>query len=241
MIGWDERGPAVLGIERGCDDAAIVAKAGGRRRIGLDVPLGWPEAFRAAIGAHARFEPWAAPADTTAARDRVAFRHTDLDVRARTGHRPMSVAADSIALVALRAAGLCERLRGELGIEIDRSGVSGAVCEVYPGGLLRVWGEHPGGYGAKAARRAGARDRILTALERRAGLVISPEERHRLATEPRSDPLDSVLCALLAGMVERGETLGPPAELRGAARVEGWIHLPPPDPGDRRAVGRIAS
>ncbi|UJA22056.1 DUF429 domain-containing protein [Thermoleophilia bacterium SCSIO 60948] len=227
-MSWRGGRPAVEHLIVGCNDAELVALARGRRKVGIDAPLGWPLELHEALADHAAGRAWSRPTSTRADRNRLAMRNTDFEVQRRTGRKPLMVGADWIALVAFRAAALCRRLGEETGRDIDRSGMRGLVCETYPAGLLHLSGEHPGGYGhavAAGARRE-RRELILGALERREGLVVGAAGREEVVAADRSDRLDAVICALLAGMVAEGRTVGPPDELAAAAEVEGWIHLP---------------
>ncbi len=109
----------------------------GRPRAGL--PAGLPEDFLRFLQAHHTGQ-LVAPRDL-AGRDwrrRLAYRATDRAVTARTGLRPLSVAADRIGLTPMRAAGLLAELAAQ-GRPVDRTG-SGVVVEVYPAASLHRWG-----------------------------------------------------------------------------------------------------
>ena len=73
------------------------------------------------------------------ATDRVVQRRQDLSVPV------LSVAADKLAHTALRAVGLLTKL-GQAGLDVDRSGMTGKVVEVYPAASLEYWGLQHRGY-----------------------------------------------------------------------------------------------
>ena len=115
-------------------------------RIGLDVPLGWPDEFVAAVAEHHEGRPFG-----TAGMDRLTRRETDRWVHDHPEIRqlPLSVSTDRIAYPAMRMA----RILGEVvGEPIDRSG-AGKFVEVYPAAALRVWGLRHRGYKRGADRR----------------------------------------------------------------------------------------
>ena len=117
-------------------------------RIGLDVPLGWPDEFVAAVAEHHEGRPFG-----TAGMDRLTRRETDRWVHDHPEIRqlPLSVSTDRIAYPAMRMA----RILGEVvGEPIDRSG-AGKFVEVYPAAALRVWGLRHRGY-KRGADRPGA-------------------------------------------------------------------------------------
>lgn len=112
------------------DDQRLLKLIARADRVGIDVPLGWPQAFISAVSAYAAGEPWPdAPVDGL-----FTHRATDRFVR-QFGIVPLSVAADKIAIPAMRAA----RLLSNLAEPLDRSG-SGKLVEVYPAASLRAWG-----------------------------------------------------------------------------------------------------
>jgi hypothetical protein len=131
-VRWDGAGATIESVEHELDDrrlAAILAEP--VAKIGLDVPLGWPDAFVEAIARHHAGRPFAR-ADI----NRLVRRETDTWVRAEVGQLPLSVSADRIAYPAMRIA----RLLGELaGGTVERCG-GGRIVEVYPAAALRVWG-----------------------------------------------------------------------------------------------------
>jgi hypothetical protein len=102
-------------------------------RIGLDVPLGWPNAFVDALSRHHRREPWGEVEDPPKGKS-LTHRATDRWIHDQLGREPLSVSTDRIAYPAMRIA----RLLGQLG-EVDRSG-GALIAEVYPASALKRWG-----------------------------------------------------------------------------------------------------
>lgn len=206
----------------GVVDADIVRQVETADRVGVDVPLGWPESFLEVVTAHAA-GTLVAPDDTGPQwRRPLAMRATDREVHRRTGLTPLSVSTDRIAHPALRWAGIEARLR-KRGTAVDRAGF-GVVCEVYPAAALRLWGLPYRGYKGRKN------------VERRAELVVALRERHpRLEWNGHRDlcladdnALDAVLAALIARDVAQGVCIPPPDDLVELARREGWVWLPGP-------------
>jgi hypothetical protein len=140
------------------------------------------------------------------------LRATDQAVHQAVRVTPLSVSSDRIAVVAFRCAALLDRFG-----EVDRSGFSGRVCEVYPGAALRRWfGDEARGYRRDEAKRA-----VLVAKLRRASAL-----RLRRIRDLESDDhaFDALVAAVVAAAALRGETLCPVD--RALAAEEGWIHLP---------------
>lgn len=216
-IRWQATHAVLESVRVGVGNDAIVDAAGCATLIGIDCPLGWPAAFTDFLVAT---RSGALPADagaTAAAKQRLAYRHTDIAVRQATGRWPLSVSADRIAYPAMRCAGLLARLDGH-GHRVRRSGVGSIVAEVYPAGALLTW---------QVARAGPKSDRsALAALVD--DLVVRTPWLDWADLAPvcgRShDALDAVICAIVAGAVLLGRTAGPPDGV--PADEEGWIHLP---------------
>jgi predicted nuclease with RNAse H fold len=208
IVEWDEGAARVAALERPVDDAALERAADGLSKLGVDVPLGWPRAFVAAIAAHQQLGRWPT-GDARALR----FRRTDLVTRERTGAWPLSVSTDRIAIPAFRAARL-------LAVE-PRDG-SGTVVEVYPAASLRLWGFDPRGY--KAERGREVRERLVARFAEAAPWL------HLGRFESAFAASDDAFAALVAALKARAAALGLTQPPRGsdveAARTEGWIALP---------------
>ena len=205
----------------GADDTLIVETVEAADYVGIDVPLGWPQRFVDLLSLHAA-GTLPAPASTGPEwRRDLAMRATDREVHRRTGLTPLSVSTDRIAHPALRWAGIEAHLR-ESGIDTARDG-SGRLAEVYPAAALRCWSLPHRGY--KGAANLGPRTELVAALWRALPWLDWNGHREHCTTD--DDALDAVLAALIAREVHLGRTQAPPPELRGTARLEGWIHLPP--------------
>ncbi len=211
-VEWKHGEATVRRIAEGVTDDTIRVIVGEQAdKTGVDVPLGWPDAFASALSRHHRGEPWGEHAAHA-----LDLRATDLAVREATGRRPLSVSTDRIAYPAMRMA----RLLGG----VDRTG-DGAIVEVYPAAALRVWGLTATGYKRRAG--AAALTDLVAALRTAAPWLRAGDEQWR-RIERNHDLFD----ALVAGLVARAKTAGLcheiPPEQRGLAAVEGWIALPRP-------------
>lgn len=244
------------------DDASLAATLAGRlhrfgsapdRVVGIDAPLGWPEAFLEAItdwmrGARPRL----------AKRTELRLRPTDRFVQEATGLTPMSVSTDRIGSTALLCASLLSELAELGGAAVhDRARARDGIAEVYPAAALRLWSTDDGrplawaGYKIDPAARAV----LLGQLSE----IVDATDEQLAEMERWDDALDALLCALVAGCVARGATfavdepvqagdLVPPSTrvadplaalearaeraealrlaARDAAAREGWIHIP---------------
>lgn len=206
----------------GTDDriAETIARA---ERTGIDAPFGWPQPFVSAIAAHAKGRRWPgrgkSPEDF---RRSLRLRRTD-EVVVESGITPLSVSTEKLGVTAMRCV-LALDAADQAGATIDRSGVTGSVCEVYPAGALHAWRINRKGY--KQAENPEARRRILRSLRTRfPGLEV--DGREAVATD---HALDALLCALVARAVLDGATNAPKASADlELAQIEGWIHLPRKD------------
>jgi predicted nuclease with RNAse H fold len=215
-VSWRDGRALVTDAWCPADDDTIVAAAEGADKIGIDCPLGWPDAFVEFVRQH-RDGDVQTPAGTIEQRRQLAYRATDLHVMGEPYRvRPLSVSADRIAHAAFRAAALLARLG-----ESDRSGAA-RVVEAYPAGSLQRWGLQHRRYKADP----GAIADLLAALERRAGLTFAPGTRD--ACLASADVLDALVVALTARAAQLGLTEPVPEALRDKARREGWISLPDP-------------
>lgn len=207
---------------------AIVRAVGGAGNVGIDCPLGWPDAFVDFVARHRGAD--AAPVIGSGGpmwRQQLVYRRTDLFVRERVGITPLSVAADRMAHVALRCAGLLSRLDAS-GIAVDRSG-QGVVIEVYPKASLKRWNLLP-----KRSYKQSARPEAVTAVLR--GLT---EQSRWLDLADCAGPvsrshdvLDALVAALTARAAFKGLTFMPGEPDQAAAKTEGWIAVPSSDLGE---------
>lgn len=220
-VEWGGEGARVLELLLGADDGQILAVVQGARKVGIDCPLGWPDAFVDFVGAH-RDGRLILP-DHLPGRDwrrRLSYRVTDEAVRAATGLVPLSVATDRIGVTAMRCAKLLALL-ALAGEPVDRTG-TGIVVEVYPAATLRQWGLTYRGY--KRRENAEHLDQVVTLLLLAAPWLTLAE--HEETCRASDDALDAVIAALTARAAYLNHTALPASEQAGHARREGWIALP---------------
>ncbi|MBK6871390.1 MAG: DUF429 domain-containing protein [Kineosporiaceae bacterium] len=221
-ITWTAGRAVVSSVLLGADDDDILNSIAGVDVLGIDCPLGWPDDFVAFLQAHHNGHV-VAPVDVIGRdwRRRLANRATDRQVHLVCGVTPLSVAADRIALTAMRAAGILARLADE-GRPVDRSG-SGVVVEVYPAASLKIWQLPHQGY--KRAENQLVREQLIASL-----LVAAPWLDLGSSSDlcvRSDDALDAVIAALTARAHKLGLTTTPAAGLqREQATREGWIALP---------------
>lgn len=222
-------------IASGVTDSQIVALARDSTVVGIDVPLGWPRDFVRVVAAHQAGEPWtAAPAGTIAGRETLRFRTTDLHLK-RLGHRPLSVSTELIGVVALRAAHL-QHLMLHSGLAVDRSGLSGALVEVYPAAALQSWGLPSSGY--KKPAQAAVRRGLVELLLAECGHLRTAVESQLVGATDHA--LDAFVAAVVAAAARVGLTEGPSDADVAAAAAEGWIHVPTVGPSDIVAAAALA-
>ncbi|MDE3222918.1 MAG: DUF429 domain-containing protein [Acidobacteriota bacterium] len=196
--------------------------------VGLDAPLGWPTEFVELVRRHGDFsgpDTW----DVS----RLRYRATDRFVAQLTGRAPLSVSADLIGAVAMRAAGLQTRWATAWGAAQPRDG-SGRLVEVYPRAALWAWALRPSGAPYKGAtnveRRRATRDAraaILAQLTDRAPWLSFSAELHEQCVNS-DDVLDALVSALVAWAASRGQThrVATQEYDLNLVRREGWIHVP---------------
>ncbi|MEW1640201.1 DUF429 domain-containing protein [Streptomyces sp. NPDC093801] len=233
-VTWAER-PFVELLDAGNDEDLLAAMRSADK-TGLDSPVGWPVAFTSLLAAHqagtklpvrSRYMPHPGGPDGLGT---FTHRLTDDLAWKRTGagkQRPLSVAADKLGIVAMRAVDLLERL-AEAGFAVPRDG-SGSVAEVYPAFALIQWGlagqvsykgAKPGALAARAEILAGLAD----------GLSLDLGERVRDRCRRSDHDLDALISAVVARAAACGMTHVPATDEEHAmAAVEGWIHLPDRD------------
>ncbi|MBD8217281.1 DUF429 domain-containing protein [Microbacterium sp. CFBP 13617] len=220
-IVWSGGGARLTRLELGVDDTDIVASvSAGDAWLGIDCPLGWPDAFVDFVQAHhAETAPALGPVDGGADwRRPLVYRHTDHVVRERIGRWPLSVSTDRLGVTALRCAGVLRRL-AEAGFAVDRAG-EGRLFEVYPGGSLRVWGFDTTGYRVDAARRSALLDTVRARVP---WFDVGPFAALAIA---KADAFDAVIAALATRAGALGLFEPPAPEMLAVARREGWVVLP---------------
>jgi hypothetical protein len=92
------------------------------------------------------------------------------------------------------------------------------LVETFPAAQLRTWDLPWFGYNGQSPDARQRRDRIISAIVKRTGLLLTKSHRQTLAAS--ADALDSVLCALAARAIATGALAEPPGE---TAAQEGWI------------------
>jgi predicted nuclease with RNAse H fold len=204
-------------------DEQIVELFGNSSMTGIDCPVGWPDAFLPFLAGHLAFD--AHPVldhDGIEGRRLLAYRDTDRFVTGQTGLIPLSVSADRLAHPAMRCAVIQAKISRDHGPQA-RDG-SGRLAEVYPAASLKSWGLLGRGYKGRGGAETQRLALLLDALTDAAPWLDLAGHNDRLA---RSDDLfDALVAALTARAVALGRTLRPDDGHAGAARTEGWIHLP---------------
>jgi Protein of unknown function (DUF429) len=195
-------------------------------KIAIDAPLGWPVDFVRGVS---NLSAW--PVGVDGDRRRLERRGTDHWIHQRTGKQPLSVTTDRIAYAAMRGAGLLREYSARTAEHIDRSGMTGRICEAYPDPAIRRFGLWPADVGARESYKGQARpvrEQVMARLKSEAPwLEISSAQQQTCADS--DDCLDALVCALIARAVERDLTEPPSRELEAEAGAEGWIHLPKPE------------
>ena len=223
VLEWGSGGARLAHLSLGVDDDEIVRLFGSCDLTGIDCPVGWPDAFLPFIAGHlAGDERPVLDHDGIEGRRLLAYRDTDRFVTARTGLIPLSVSADRLAHPAMRCAVIQAKIAREHGQQ-PRDG-SGRLAEVYPAASLKSWGLLARGYkgrgGPETQRLAG----LLAGLKEAAPWLDLAGGETALAGS--DDLFDALVAALTARAVALGSTLRPDPDHAGAARTEGWIHLP---------------
>ena len=221
VLDWQPGRATLVGLESKVSNARLVERAVDCAKIGIDCPFGWPVPFLDFVAEHMGGDVAPRPGAPIDWRRRLANRTTDLAVVETIGMRPLSVATDRIAHAAMRCAALLADL-ARAGLAVDRSGVTGAVVEVYPAAALRQWGLTYRGYKHRA--NLPILDILVTNLLAAAPwLDLAAFESTCRASD---DAFDAVVAGLNARAAACGLTATPPAEHAAIARVEGWIAVP---------------
>jgi hypothetical protein len=235
LIEWRDGDAAVRELARGTDRFgdrlddkrllhAIVGDLYGPApaMTAIDAPLGWPALFAQVIANQAEW-----PDALEENPPNLLRRATDVHVGALTGKQPLAVTTERIAYAAIRANRILGRLERASKLTVDRSGVTGAICETYPDAALRQFGLWPQGLAPRTSYKAeddpAVRAKIVEGLLRRAHWLRFDGTDPALL-QASDDCLDALLCALVARACVAKQTIPPPD--RALASVEGWIHLP---------------
>jgi hypothetical protein len=192
-------------------------------KVAIDAPIGWPVDFVQAVSGSA---PW--PVGIDGDRRRLERRATDHWVHGVASKLPLSVTTDRIAYAAMRAAGVLAHFEATFNQTVDRSGMTGLVCETYPDPAIRRLGLWPATARARDSYKRSAvelRESIMQGL-RRAAPWLKLSTAHYEACLDSDDCLDALVCAVVARATELGLSDAPPSDLEQEAQAEGWIHLP---------------
>jgi hypothetical protein len=228
VIDWHDGAAWVRSVVCGVSDADLLGLVQDAARVGIDVPLGWPDAFVAMVTAHHRGAPL-----PDAAIAELRYRATDHEVRRLTGRWPLSVSSDLIAVPTFRATRLLSAMaaRGE---PVDRTG-GGKLVEAYPAAALRRWGLEAAGYKGGDGRER--RRALLQALESMTAAWLRLDAATRATCADTDDALDALVAALVARAAALGRCEPIPEASRAHAAREGWIAVPTADSLDRLARG----
>ncbi len=217
---WSATGAVVCDVQTVVSDADILAAAPGADKVGIDAPFGWPDAFVDVVSAHHIGDvPHEQSLFTDAGVTRFVARRTDEWVRATTGLIPLSVSADRIAYVALRAIRLLAHLDGP---DFDTGRVNGTAVEAYPAAALKIWGFRHKRYKGRPQQVTLAE--LVGELEIQAPWLDFGSARTVCTTS--DDAFDAVITALIARAAALNLTVLPDAEHAAIAQREGWIHIP---------------
>jgi len=218
-LAWSGEAATVITIRHPLTAEGVVELMAKHRddQWAVDVPFGWPDRF-VAFMADRRDGPlpqcllpevstW-----NTWRTAEVARRRTDqyLLNHKQVRTRPLPASFDRLGATAAMWALIESRLAVE-GVTIDRSGVTGRVCETYPRAAQAAW-----------AHRDFAKPTLAELKRMFPFLHVPGEFVPLLATD---DVRDAVVCAVVARARQLGLTLQPPDKCMEAARREGWIHV----------------
>lgn len=226
QLEWSGARARVVSLACRASDGDLLALIGRADKVGIDVPLGWPDAFVAAIASYGPGGPW-----PDSMSEPLRLRSTDRFVREKTGITPLTVSADKIAAPAMRAAALLTAYSRENGT-VERTGL-GRIVEVYPAAALYMWGFTHTRYKGKE-RRA---ERILLLENFRRATSWLDLDDVVPACESDDNAFDALIAALVARAAAVGLTEAVPPELEASAAREGWIALPAAGALDSLAVG----
>lgn len=212
LIDWRDGRVAVRETSLHCDDATLDALIRTADAVGIDAPLGWPDAFTEAVG-NWTATTWVGEVEF---QKNLRLRRTDRFIQDHHKLTPLSVSTDRIALPAMRAMALLARH----GVT-DRSGADGKFFEVYPAGSLKQWGLHPRGYKGDDATAVARRHALLGRLRQALPTLIVAD-----SCVETDHAFDALIASLTTRAAATRRTIGAPPEHIASSRREGWIHLP---------------
>ena len=219
LIRWDSTPARVESLSTGAHDSDLLELFTRACKIGIDAPFGWPKPFVRAIQRYSKATKW-----PDAEVRQLRYRRTDEVVIKKARIFPLSVAADRIAVTAMRAASLLAATSAS-GEAIDRSG-AGRFVETYPAAALSIWRFRARGYSGPKKKDVLAKLVSEFSNKTRAWLTLTEEDQSRCRES------DDCFDALVAALVTRAAAIGCcepiPSKDLDLATEEGWIALPLP-------------
>lgn len=181
------------------------------------MPFGWPDGFvalmadrrdrplpPALVPDERRWETWRTAEVARRSTDQFLYDHPSVATR------PLAASFDRLGATAAIWVLVEARLAAE-GVAVDRSGVTGRVCETYPRAAQAAWGHR--GFSKPGLEELGAMFPFLRLPEQLTGSLATDDVR------------DAVVCAVVARARTLGLTILPRDEQLEPARREGWIHV----------------
>ena len=208
----------------GASDEDLSAAIPQADKVGIDVPLGWPDAFVTAVASYQLGQKWPGPHSDP----RLRLRETDRFVWSKIGRPPLSVSTDKIAMPAMRAAWLLSNLADPS----DRIGAS-RIVEVYPAAALVRWGFDASRY--KGEKGRSIRLALVEAFEDRIRGWVRLDGAVRDKCLASDNAFDALVAALVARAAAEGLCDEVPSSCVEVAHREGWIALPGKDSLERLA------
>jgi len=214
---WTGEHAKVALVHTPLDAAAVVnlIAAESQWQWAVDVPFGWPSRYVEFLQRR-RHHPLTG-SDLEVIEDRRTWRTSTLAQRATdvflTGHpqikaRPLPAAFQMLGATAAMWA-LIEADLAERDVVVDRSGMTGTVCETYPRAALNAWA-----WTKKGKLTLDDLCRLFPFLR------VGRDLEESFASH---DVCDALVCAVVARARHLGLTLCP--QDLDQAREEGWIHV----------------
>ena len=189
--------------------------------VGVDSPLGWPRAFVEAVHAHQSLEPWPGGTD----RSMLTHRDTDRAIR-RLGARAALSCRRTSWVLSPCGVRCCNSVGPESGANLPH--------ETAADDSRRILRPRSAAWAVVSARYEDRRDPVAARtvreqIVRQVGADVA-SWLDLTAVSDRCVQSDHVLDALVSGLVAVATAVGathwPSPDERGAALVEGWIHVP---------------
>jgi predicted nuclease with RNAse H fold len=220
-IDWVRGEARLVGLQSAVSDSDILRAALTADQVGIDCPFGWPESFYEFISQHREGGVKPQVGLGKEWRENLAFRATDLAIKQQwPGSSILSVSSDKLGRVAMRCAALLASMTAA-GIDVDRSGMTGSVVEIYPAASLRAWNQLYSGYKSNTGVLSGMVDDLV-----RQAPWLRLSEGHLELCRNVHDAFDAVIASLTARAAALGRATGPSQNQMVSARLEGWIRLP---------------